>query len=331
MKRLIIPIFLAVILILGSLLWWKENSQPVSSNEEMQSFVIPRGYSALQTGNKLSNQGLIKSSLAFKFYVQLTAQSKKIQAGEYLLSPSFSLFEIISQLTKGPREIWITIPEGLRREEIANKYLTSLNKTGAEAMEFRQEFLSLTTGKEGFLFPDTYLFPKTASASAIVNKMLSTFDLKIDSEMEEAISNSGYSLNQIITLASLLERETITDKERPVVAGILWKRVEAGWPLQVDAAVQYAIATAGCQGKIECEWWPILTKEDLAINSSYNTYKYSGLPPAPIASPGLSSIKAAIFPEDSPYWFYLHDADGEIHYAETLEEHNANVNKYLGK
>ncbi|MEJ2347761.1 MAG: endolytic transglycosylase MltG, partial [Patescibacteria group bacterium] len=160
MKRLIIPIFLAVILILGSLLWWKENSQPVSSDEEMQSFVIPRGYSALQTGNKLSNQGLIKSSLAFKFYVQLTAQSKKIQAGEYLLSPSFSLFEIISQLTNGPREIWVTIPEGLRREEIANKYLTSLNKTGAEAMEFRQEFLSLTTGKEGFLFPDTYLFPK---------------------------------------------------------------------------------------------------------------------------------------------------------------------------
>ncbi|MEJ2441650.1 MAG: endolytic transglycosylase MltG [Patescibacteria group bacterium] len=331
MKRLIIPIFLAVILILGSLLWWKENSQPVSSDEEMQSFVIPRGYSALQTGNKLSNQGLIKSSLAFKFYVQLTAQSKKIQAGEYLLSPSFSLFEIVSQLTKGPREIWITIPEGLRREEIANKYLTSLNKTGSEAVEFRQEFLSSTTGKEGYLFPDTYLFPKTASASAIANKMLSTFDLKIDSEMEEAINNSGYNLNQIITLASLLERETITNEERPVVAGILWKRVEAGWPLQVDAAVQYAIATADCQGKIECEWWPILTKEDLAINSSYNTYKYPGLPPAPIASPGLSSIKAAIFPEDSPYWFYLHDADGEIHYAETLEEHNANVSRYLGK
>ncbi|MEJ2347990.1 MAG: endolytic transglycosylase MltG, partial [Patescibacteria group bacterium] len=146
-----------------------------------------------------------------------------------------------------------------------------------------------------------------------------------------AINNSGYNLNQIITLASLLERETITNEERPVVAGILWKRVEAGWPLQVDAAVQYAIATADCQGKIECEWWPILTKEDLAINSSYNTYKYPGLPPAPIASPGLSSIKAAIFPEDSPYWFYLHDADGEIHYAETLEEHNANVSRYLGK
>jgi len=331
MKRLIIPIILVIVFILGVFFWWNGNSKPVSSDETMQSFIIPKGFSASQTGNKLADQGLIRNSLAFKFYVQLTAKAKRIQAGEYLLSPSFSLAEIVAQFTKGPRGVWITVPEGLRREEIVEKYLSVLSKSGTEVTEFRQEFLSLSTGEEGFLFPDTYLFPKTAEASAVVNIMLSTFDSRIDPQMEEAINASGYSLNQIITMASLLERETITDEERPIVAGILWKRVEAGWPLQVDAAVQYAIATADCQGSIECEWWPILTRDDLDINSSYNTYKYPGLPPAPIASPGLSSIKAAIFSEDSLYWFYLHDADGEIHYAETLEEHNANVNRYLGK
>jgi UPF0755 protein len=331
MKRFIIPILLIIFLLFGGIFWWNQNSKSVSTNESLQSFLIPKGYSASQIGNKLEDQTLVKSSLAFKFYVQVTSKSKKIQAGEYLLSPSFSLFKIVSQLTSGPVEEWVTIPEGLRREEVVEKYINVLKGDKTDAEVFRQDFLALTSGKEGFLFPDTYLFPKTVSASIVANKMLSTFDSKISTQMEADVNASEYSLEQVITLASIIERETREDEERPTVAGILFNRLEIGMGLQTDATVQYALATTKCRVGTMCDWWPILTKEDMSINSSYNTYKYAGLPPAPIANPSLSSIAAVIYPTDSSYLYYLHDGDGEIHYAETLEGHNENIRKYLGK
>ena len=330
MKRLLIPLILITLFILGALFWWKKNIRPVSNDSTLERFVIPKGYSASQIGNKLADKNFIKSSFAFKFYVQVTAKSKKVQAGEYLLSPGFSLFELVDQLIKGPVEVWVTIPEGLRREEVVERHIDALEK-GEDKQSFGQEFLSLTSGKEGFLFPDTYLFPKTASASAVVKTMLSTFDQRVDEQMQADINVSDYTLFQIITLASLIERETKTNEERPLVAGILWKRLETGWPLQVDATVQYAIATSVCGEEFDCDWWPILTKDNLKLSSSYNTYEFAGLPPAPIANPGLSSIKAATYPEESPYWFYLHDSKGKIHYAETLEEHNENIRIYLNK
>jgi UPF0755 protein len=184
--------------------------------------------------------------------------------------------------------------------------------------------------EEGFLFPDTYLFPKTASAELVVNKMKQTFNKKLSNKIKSDIKGSNYTLSQMVTLASIVERETVTDEERPIVAGILFKRLEAGWPLQADAAVQYAKANAKCQkAKVECKWWPKLTRQDLEIDSLYNTYKYRGLPPGPIANPGLSSIKAVVYPKESPYWFYLHEGDGSIHFASNLEEHNNNIEKYL--
>lgn len=331
MKRFIIPILLIAFLIFGGIYWWNQSNKPVSTNENLQSFVIPKGYSASQIGNKLEDQDLIKSALAFKLYAQVTNKSKKIQAGEYLLAPSFSLFKIVSQLTSGPVEEWVTIPEGLRREEVVEKYISVLKRNEADAEVFRQDFLAITAGKEGFLFPDTYLFPKTVSASIVANKMLATFDSKISTQMEADIDASEYSLEQVVILASVIERETRKDEERPVVAGILFNRLEIGMGLQVDASVQYALATTECRVGIMCDWWPVLTREDMSINSSYNTYKYAGLPPAPIASPSLSSIKAVIYPTDSSYLYYLHDGNGKIHYAETLEGHNENIRKYLGK
>ena len=132
-------------------------------------------------------------------------------------------------------------------------------------------------------------------------------------------------------MASIIERETKTDEERPVVAGILINRLDIDMGLQADATVQYAAASINCRAEEECNWWPILTKGDLAINSPYNTYRFRGLPPAPIASPGISSLRAAVSPEESDYLYYLHDADGGVHYAETLSEHNENVRIYLGK
>ena len=145
-----------------------------------------------------------------------------------------------------------------------------------------------------------------------------------DSKTEDLENRSGLSFEKAIVLASIIERETKTDQERPVVSGILIKRLNSGWPLQTDAAVQYAVGTSK-------EWWPILTLDNLSAGSPYNTYKYQGLPPTPIASPGLSSIRGVLNPTESEYWYYIHDTKGQIHYAETLEEHNTNIARYLGK
>lgn len=335
MKKFSFFVFLLIIVailigVLGAS-WWRTNTKALSSKTSTERFVIPKGYSALQIGNKLFEQGLIKDSLAFKFYVQITGKAQKIQAGEFTLSQNLSLIEVVERLTGGPEELWITIPEGLRREEVVERVIESLELEPEEAIVFRREFLVETLGKEGFLFPDTYLFPGDVAASVVVEKFERTLDDKI-SEFAGAISSSEYSKREIITLASIIERETKGDAERPVVAGILFNRLKIGMALQVDATVQYAEANEKCTAKIiDCDWWPILTKQDLKIDSPYNSYKFTGLPPAPIANPGVSSIRAVIYPEDSDYLYYIHDSGGNIHYAKTLEEHNGNVRRYLGK
>lgn len=314
-KFLLVPFLILVILVVGAV-WFYKNSIPVSQTEKFSYFVIEKGTSATQVGNKLQSEGYIKSALAFKIYLQFTGQTEKLQAGEFKLSPSFTLFETVDSLFKGPTELWVTIPEGLRREEIAAKFTTALNKDSA----FTDEFLAASKGKEGYLFPDTYLFPRDASALTIVKKMTDTFDTKT----KNLKNNSGLTFDQAIVLASILERETKTDAERPIVAGILINRLNAAMPLQVDAAVQYAVGTSK-------NWWPTLTLDDLSVKSAFNTYKNQGLPPAPIASPGISSIKGALNPQANDYWYYIHDGSGQIHYAKTLAEHNANIAKYLGK
>ncbi len=321
-KLLLVPLFL-VFLAAGSIFWFYQNTKPVSGDKTFSDFLIVKGSSASQIGNKMADAGLIRSPMAFKLYIRLSGKAAKIQAGEYRLSSSFTLFQTVDQLLKGPVEIWVTIPEGLRREEIALKFASSLKKD----QTFVDAFLLASKGKEGMLFPDTYLFPKEATGGAVVKKMIQTFDGKTAS-LESAGSLTS---NEILTLASLLERETKTAAERPIVAGILIKRANAGWPLQVDASVQYAVATARCGSNADCEWWKPLTKEDIAINSPFNTYKFPGFPPAPIANPGISSITSAYKPEKSDFWYYIHDDKGIIHYARTLEEHNANIRQYLGK
>ena len=314
----------------GGFFWWDQNSKPVSTSEETVDFLVLRGRSASQIGQSLYEKGLIRSSLAFKLHTQLFNRSKKIQAGEFRLSPSFSLEKIIETLSGSPLELWVTVPEGLRREEVVERFVNGLEKQGQEAIDFRKDFLDASEGLEGYLFPDTYLFPRDAKASTIVSAMKNTFDKRI----KEVGSDYpyGYDFKDIVTLASLIEREAITNEERSIIAGILYNRLKNNWPLQVDAAVQYAVSSAKCKGQnAKCEsWWPILTRQDMDIESPYNTYKYPGIPPAPIANPGLESLKAAVNPVPTDYFFYIH-AKGIIYYAKTLEEHNTNVRKYLGK
>ena len=314
MKKIFL--FLVVFLTLFAVvfIYIKTLFTPVSTNSESVDFLVTKGSSVAQIGNNLEKSKLIKSAILFKFYVQITNSTNKIQAGEFQLSPNLSLTQILNELKKGPKEIWVTIPEGLRKEEVALKFASSLGKD----TEFIKEFLIISQGKEGYLFPDTYLFPKTATATQIINKMTSTFDKKI----------SDVTFEQVI-MASMLERETFSDSEKPLVAGVLYKRLKNDWPLQVDATLQYAKDSQSCKNNLNCDFWKPIYSEDKTINSPFNTYKNLGLPPSPIASAGLSSLKAAVAPEESEYWYYIHDNDGKIHFARTLEEHNANISKYL--
>ena len=200
------------------------------------------------------------------------------------------------------------------------------------ALGFISEFLALTESDEGYLFPDSYLFPREVTAQKVVDRLRSTFEEKYTLEVAPKASKN-FTKTEIVIMASILERETKGVAERPTVSGILWKRIANDWPLQVDASVQYAISSQQpiAKGKQLKEWWPVLTLDDLNISSPYNTYRYKGLPPAPISNPGIVSLKSAANPEESEYWFYIHSPDSKIHYAKTAEEHAENVRRYLGK
>ena len=302
--------------------------QPVNNNDTGKvEFLVTSGQGVDQIANALSEAKLIRSRTVFKLTVFRGNIAKKIQAGYFFLSPSQSTAEIAQSLTKAStKQAWVTIPEGLRREEVANLIIDRLIETKTKHRFDPDEFIRQTSKLEGRLFPDTYALGENITTGEVIEKMTNRFN-KIVTE----IGISPEKLNEIVILASLVEREAGEDDERPAVAGIMTKRLANKWPLQVDAAVQYALSTSRCRIRI-CDWWPkSLTPADLKIVSLYNTYTTPGLPPGPIDNPGRASLEAAAKPKESQYWFYLHDLEGKIHYASSIEEHNQNVCTYLKK
>lgn len=328
-KKKLFPLALALataLLFFSGFFWWRWAIQPVSNLKPAppKIFVIQKGESLASVANRLEKEGLIKSSLAFKVLVLTEGLAGNVQAGDFRLRPSLSLQEIAYVLTHGTLDVWLTFPEGWRREEFARRLASNL-----EAFDY-QEFLSLTDNLEGYLFPDTYLIPKEASPSAVIKIFNRNFEKKFSSELERQVKGEGLTKKQVLILASIVEREAKYNEDRPIVAGILLKRWRKGWPLQADATLQYALATTTCNLQPEtCNWWPKVSRDAKQIDSPYNTYKYKGLPPTPICNPGLALIKAVINPKDSPYWFYLSEPSGTVHYAKTAEEHNENIEKYL--
>lgn len=290
------------------------------NDNSIVTFVIPRGQSTQKIAKNLHEKGLIRSPLAFRLIVLQQGLQNKIQAGSFKLTPSLSTIELAHLLTKGTDDVWITIPEGWRREEIAvslvNQDLSNFNE---------EEFLDLTIGLEGQLFPETYLVSKASSSQTIVHLLHNTFENKALSLIKEHLQDSNLTVEQVLTLASLVQRESAHDAEMPLVAGILFNRLEINMALQVDATLQYikAFSTA------EQNWWATPTAADKKLASAYNTYLNPGLPPAPICNPGLAAIEAVLNPQSSNALYYIHDLSGQIHTAETLEAHNANVNQYL--
>ncbi len=292
------------------------------------SFIVETGESPYEICNRLQEEGLIRSALAAKIYLRVSKLGSKIQAGEFSFSDPLSIEDIFAKLQHGRDEKTITIPEGFRLEQVAARFCQA-NIACQEGYVRVLAVLRRELG-EGYFFPDTYAVDNSTSLESLIETVKQNFSVKIKNVFD--LPSPPLSEEKIMVLASLVEREAISDQERPVIAGILFNRIQEEWPLQVDATVQYLV---GCQEikKEECsakDWWPAdLTESDLKLNSNFNTYKQSGLPPQPICNPGLKSIFAAAQLQASDYYFYLHDKQGQVHYAKTLEEHNDNIAQFL--
>jgi len=316
--RLLVFTFVVGIGITGAGLWWQNVTSPYDANdEEPVIFTVSRGDAAKDIANKLAQEKLIRSSLGFYVLVKFLGLGQSMQAGDFRLNRAMSTEMIAKTLTHGMMDTWLTTLEGWRVEEIATKIAKELDIP-------EKEFLA--AAEEGYMFPDTYRVPQDASAAAIVALFKENLTSKITPQMIADAQAQGLNLKEVLTLASIVEREGKTDEDRPVIAGILLNRIKKDWPLQTDATLQYAL---GYQTKTKTWWKKELTNEDKEIDSPYNTYKYAGLPPGPISNPGMAAIKAVIYPKKSEYMFYLHDPKGGVHYAKTVEEHNANVTRYL--
>jgi UPF0755 protein len=295
---------------------------PVTKTPDQIAFVVKKGATIDQIGTNLKAKGLIRSPAVFKLYVMVSGLTSNIQAGSFKLSPSLSTPQIAGSLTSGRLDIWVTVVEGWRREEIAAGLATAFAETGADFDE--TAFLTASVGLEGQLFPDTYLFPLGSSEATLVSIMTNTLNQKLTT-LAADLAKTNRSKTQILTMASLIEREARGSTDRRMVAGILWKRLDHDWPLQVDATLQYVKG----YDPVQQTWWKPPLSAAKQLNSPYNTYQNPGLPPAPICSPSFDSISAAVYPTPSEYWFYLTDGQGAMHYATTTEEHNQNVQTYL--
>lgn len=328
MKKLpfFVVIFLALIITpLGLNKYYNYLLEPVSRQESYKIFVVKPGQPVVQIAQNLQKEGLIKNALAFRLLVAQIGIAKNIQAGDFRLSPHMSSREIATLLTHGAIDVWITFPEGTRVEEIAAIIEAKLKTPENDKYLFdKKEFIK--EAKEGYMFPDTYLIEKDATAQTIVDRLLATFGEKVDPKILDKGIRFNLTPQEVVILASLIEREAKTNEERPIIAGILVNRESAGIALEVDATVRYA---KGYDSAKNTWWAPITTQDYQSVKSQFNTYLHPGFPPSPIANPGLESIRAAAEPADTDYLYYLHDREGKVHYAKTIEEHNRNIQEFL--
>lgn len=303
---------------LFSYAWWAQAVKPADpTNTEPVIFTIAKGEGVRTISDRLYKENLIRSPIAFFLLSRFGGYDEKIQAGDFRLSPTMDMHSIAENLTHGSIDTWVTIPEGWRNEEIALKLAKEL------AIPER-EFVKVS--REGYMFPDTYLFPKDASAAAVVAIFRSTFDKKITDAIKQEAAAKNIPMDDVITIASLVEREAKFKEDRPIVASVILNRLAINMKLDLDATVQYAI---GYDAQEKTWWKKNLTIDDLGIDSPYNTYKVTGLPPSAISNPGIDAIKAVLEAPQTEYLYYVSDSAGKIHPATTFEEHSENISKYI--
>ncbi|MDP3987579.1 MAG: endolytic transglycosylase MltG [Candidatus Levybacteria bacterium] len=317
MKKILMLLIILAGVSIALYFWWKNGETAVNpSNKNQVIFVVQKGKGVREIANNLKNQDLIKDPIVFFLLVKKEGLDEKIQAGDFRLSPSMNTNEIIQALTHGTIDIWVTIPEGKRADEIADLLSDKIPS-------YEKSWRISLRKDEGFLFPDTYLIPKDADIDIVLSLMKNNFE-----EKYSTIANAPQDpveKKRVVTIASMVEREARLSQDRPLVASVILNRLNIGMKLDIDATIQYVL---GYQ-KDEKTWWKkYLTNQDLKIDSDYNTYLNNSLPPTPISNPGLSALEAAVNPAKTNYIYYISDKNGKNHYAKTLEEHNTNIQKY---
>lgn len=331
----IIPLIAVIIGSLTGLAYFQYKAYintPVDKTDNTPvSVQIQKGETSKEIGKDLEENELIKSDLAFYLYIKFNKLDKDIIAGRFLLNKTMTIPQIITTISDPSQaEYIITIQEGLTIKDIDKKLVElELIKSGEfikSAKDFNgweyypfleQEILqTLEIPIEGYLYPDTYfLDPQDFKPHDLIYLAIDNFEQKTKELLPKI---SRHSINEIITMASIIENEVIEEKDREIVSGILWKRLENDWTLGADATLLYVTDDR------------IISQEDLAIDSPYNLRKYKGLPPGPICNPSLESISVAMYPKETPYWFYLTvPKTEEVIYSITNEEHNLNKEKYL--
>jgi len=313
--KILLPLFILISVFFD--LFYREGSLPVNKKSTVfKIFVIKQGDPLDTIVNNLASEGLIRNKIVFYLIVKKLGIERKIQAGDFKISANMNAQEVATNLTHGTIDIWLTLIEGMRKEEMAQVISKTLDIPEIEIVK---------TTKEGYIFPDTYMLPKNATMDNVLS-IIESND-KFVNVIKTISKKSKLTEKEVMILASLVEREARQPATREKIAGIILKRYKADWPLDLDATLQYVL---GYQ-PLEKTWWKnSLTDEDKKIDSPYNTYKNKGLPPEPICNPSLSSIEAVLNANpNTPFWYYLTDKNGVMHYSVTLEEHEANIRKYL--
>ncbi len=327
-KKILILVLLFLVLVvippLGYLYYNFAVNRPNQTNDDI-TFEIKKGEILSLVADNLYEAGAINSKFLFNLYARANGLDRNIQAGIYTVSAGTSIKELVDQFQHGTYERSITFLEGWRIEEFARRAEEEFKNVSYE------DFITVAGSDEGYLFPDTYFFNEDATAKDIVDHLRDVFDTKTkDLLSDDYLDNLGLTKEEVVTLASIVEREARNEDDRSVVAGILIKRLKEGMKLEADATVQYAVGGLNVSDYTTHDFWPRdLTAKDLAYDSPYNTRKNGGLPPAPISSFSLSALKAVVNYSPSEYYFYLNDNEGNTYFAKTLDEHNANISKYL--
>ena len=315
---------LAILCLIVSLIGVFLMSAP-SSSEVVVNFDIPTGSNSRTIAKRLAAERLIRSAHAFRLLVRHRGIGRRLQAGTYALRRNMSLSDILNEFEKGQVTLvsW-TVPEGLTRGTIAELWEVSGFGTAtafqeaAEADDLLERYgIPEDKTVEGYLFPNTYKFAKGTTGENVVEMMLGEFQNRWIETFDDAARDLGLTRHEIVTLASIIEKEAQVESERPRISSVFHNRLKRKWRLQADPTVLYAL------GNPE----RLLTKADLRVDSPYNTYKYKGLPPGPIASPGIDSIIAALHPEKTDYLYFVAIGEGKHHFSKTLSEHNRIVRK----
>lgn len=332
-KKIIATIIVSIIILIFITAFVVIQIGPYNRNNKDDIVIdIPTGSTLNQVTDILKENNLIKNKTLFKLYVRISNNTSKLKSGKYLFNQTYSNNEIIQDLCEGKiynDGIKITIPEGSTSFEIVD--ILVKNKLGDEDVyeelinnpnEFKDKFEFLNDEKivslEGFLYPSTYYFNKDQSEKDILNHMLEIFNSKYSDKLKERQKELNKSLYEVINLAAIVEKEAVLDEDRPIIASVFYNRIKIGMPLQSDATIQYIFE----------ERKKSITYEDLKIDSPYNTYKVNGLPPTPIANPGIKSIEAVLYPANTEYLYFVATIDGGNNYSKTYEEHIKNVEQY---